>query len=940
MSRSETNPLQDGARGSCKGDGSGVCSTRGDLWEEMELTCSTSSLEMFSLGLVEEIIRGAIKDCQGTVGRADKEEQKQCEFEMWGCDENHVENMVACSGPVCEEKGRNSERLGNENVSSPSMLPGMLGDLDDRGDGFEIDQPTDGTMVHQLSPCVDSKETGSSGKCFEKESHNSPSMGLVHKSEGKFTETETICSSNERDHSSACVHIDHVSGETDVDQLITSPTERAIHIQKTAADKDVGNTCIDADLNNIGGGGGEGGGKIQDKTNGDVISRDASDTAVAGSSIRYQSRNVCSTQNSTEKLLQEAVPQAACQLTKCPQTTKGDARRKGLSDVPLVEPEDFSERSNVTAVGGVPCDDQEEPRDPVSNTCGLNTAEDPKSISTIADTEIDIKTLKTTVRASVSDPQSSSNHGNSVVQPEPAKVLNNNTSVSSAAEQGVDSLLHYSPPCRMVESLNNNHSVEEKDDDMRTFSLLQDTATTAATTTTTTATTIAGTDAKISQECATVDDQSMQEVEAFDRPEIVPRDTMFEGSVEHKNNSNHARQDFFDSYDPTSTIIANDDEEDGGDPCLSSTHSSPTLSHHECFQVDNTTYSAPSSPHGKQPLSRHPKKKLVRRQSSPPTSTTNADADDEPEADQAVPPDSPGTRVKFRRSFFKRFSAGNKEELQGKTRALSVRERTKVQKKTQPESKKKARRTFSVGDDQLMRIRQQQTTAKSTNSNSNIFASVKEEDEAGSPAQSSSLLPGQPVANQQESAFEDVFSPNSLTETQKKARNIARDLKDKMRFLRRRHTDSSLRDTNKFNVEKVNFPDVEDVRKWGESFENLLRDKNGLEAFRKFLQTEFSDENIEFWLACEDYKKLKSSKYATRARKIYDDYVTIQAPREVNLDSRTRLETVDNLNAPDEHTFDQAQKRIEALMEKDSYPRFLRSEIYQKILRESSKKGK
>ncbi|XP_041482028.1 regulator of G-protein signaling 4-like isoform X2 [Lytechinus variegatus] len=113
----------------------------------------------------------------------------------------------------------------------------------------------------------------------------------------------------------------------------------------------------------------------------------------------------------------------------------------------------------------------------------------------------------------------------------------------------------------------------------------------------------------------------------------------------------------------------------------------------------------------------------------------------------------------------------------------------------------------------------------------------------------------------------------------------ARDLKDKMRFLRRRHTDSSLRDTNKFNCEKISLLEVEDVRKWGESFENLLRDKNGLEAFRKFLQTEFSDENIEFWLACEDYKKLKSSKLSSRARKIYDDYVTIQAPREASFNA-------------------------------------------------------
>ena len=55
----------------------------------------------------------------------------------------------------------------------------------------------------------------------------------------------------------------------------------------------------------------------------------------------------------------------------------------------------------------------------------------------------------------------------------------------------------------------------------------------------------------------------------------------------------------------------------------------------------------------------------------------------------------------------------------------------------------------------------------------------------------------------------------------------------------------------------------------------------GLEAFRKFLQTEFSDENIEFWLACEEYKTLNTEVLTSRAQKIFEDYVTIQAPREV-----------------------------------------------------------
>ena len=51
------------------------------------------------------------------------------------------------------------------------------------------------------------------------------------------------------------------------------------------------------------------------------------------------------------------------------------------------------------------------------------------------------------------------------------------------------------------------------------------------------------------------------------------------------------------------------------------------------------------------------------------------------------------------------------------------------------------------------------------------------------------------------------------------------------------------------------------------------------------------------------------------------------------MDSKTRQQTEIDIRNPNPHTFDQAQKRIQALMEKDSYQRFLRSELYGKLLR-------
>ncbi|XP_062978432.1 regulator of G-protein signaling 19-like [Elgaria multicarinata webbii] len=124
-------------------------------------------------------------------------------------------------------------------------------------------------------------------------------------------------------------------------------------------------------------------------------------------------------------------------------------------------------------------------------------------------------------------------------------------------------------------------------------------------------------------------------------------------------------------------------------------------------------------------------------------------------------------------------------------------------------------------------------------------------------------------------------------------------------------------------------PTPKEAQEWAESLEKLLLHPYGRSAFRSFLESEFSEENLDFWLACEEYRKLRGcDKLQDNARKIYDQYVTIQAPNEVNLDSQTRDVTNRNILLPTRSCFEQAQRRIFGLMEKDSYPRFLRSLVY------------
>uniref|UniRef100_A0A672R1G8 Si:ch211-196h16.12 n=1 Tax=Sinocyclocheilus grahami TaxID=75366 RepID=A0A672R1G8_SINGR len=107
----------------------------------------------------------------------------------------------------------------------------------------------------------------------------------------------------------------------------------------------------------------------------------------------------------------------------------------------------------------------------------------------------------------------------------------------------------------------------------------------------------------------------------------------------------------------------------------------------------------------------------------------------------------------------------------------------------------------------------------------------------------------------------------------------------------------------------------------------------GVQVFRCFLRSEFSEENLEFWLACEEYKSASGSRLPARAHNIYKQFINPDAPREVNLDGETREALTGLMEDPTAQTFDEAQQRIFSLMAKDSFPRFLRSSFSQQPLK-------
>uniref|UniRef100_A0A8C0UTL4 Regulator of G-protein signaling 20 n=1 Tax=Cyanistes caeruleus TaxID=156563 RepID=A0A8C0UTL4_CYACU len=135
-------------------------------------------------------------------------------------------------------------------------------------------------------------------------------------------------------------------------------------------------------------------------------------------------------------------------------------------------------------------------------------------------------------------------------------------------------------------------------------------------------------------------------------------------------------------------------------------------------------------------------------------------------------------------------------------------------------------------------------------------------------------------------------------------------------------------------------PTLEEVNAWAQSFDKLMLTPAGRNAFREFLRTEFSEENMLFWMACEELKQESNkSVIEEKARLIYEDYISILSPKEVSLDSRVREVINRNMLEPSQHTFDDAQLQIYTLMHRDSYPRFMNSAIYKDLLQSLSEKS-
>uniref|UniRef100_A0A8C2WQ06 Axin-1 n=1 Tax=Cyclopterus lumpus TaxID=8103 RepID=A0A8C2WQ06_CYCLU len=124
--------------------------------------------------------------------------------------------------------------------------------------------------------------------------------------------------------------------------------------------------------------------------------------------------------------------------------------------------------------------------------------------------------------------------------------------------------------------------------------------------------------------------------------------------------------------------------------------------------------------------------------------------------------------------------------------------------------------------------------------------------------------------------------------------------------------------------------------KWAESLHSLLDDQEGIHLFRMFLKQEECGDVLDFWFACSGFRKLEAiegneEKKVKLAKAIYKKYILDNngiVSRQIKPATKSFIKDCVMKLHIDPAMFDQAQTEIQTTMEENTYPIFLKSDIY------------
>lgn len=138
---------------------------------------------------------------------------------------------------------------------------------------------------------------------------------------------------------------------------------------------------------------------------------------------------------------------------------------------------------------------------------------------------------------------------------------------------------------------------------------------------------------------------------------------------------------------------------------------------------------------------------------------------------------------------------------------------------------------------------------------------------------------------------------------------------------------------------EVSIPDKASLELWRFSFSELLRSPRGIKFFYDFLSSEFSSENLSFYLECKELEKIfYFDAFIQKATEIYEEFIVIGAPREINIVAPMRQRIIshfdnyrnNNIKLP-RNVFAEAVTSVLQLMTTDSYPRFCNSKLFRDL---------
>ncbi|XP_051570912.1 axin-1 isoform X3 [Myxocyprinus asiaticus] len=123
--------------------------------------------------------------------------------------------------------------------------------------------------------------------------------------------------------------------------------------------------------------------------------------------------------------------------------------------------------------------------------------------------------------------------------------------------------------------------------------------------------------------------------------------------------------------------------------------------------------------------------------------------------------------------------------------------------------------------------------------------------------------------------------------------------------------------------------------KWAESLHSLLDDQDGIHLFRTFLKQEDCADMLDFWFACSGFRKQETNegneKMLKLAKAIYKKYILDNngiVSRQIKPATKSFIKDCVMKLHIDPAMFDQAQTEIQTMMEENTYPLFLKSDIY------------